>query len=78
LGTDLPPPVPKGEMCKTNPIPAAARWDEAPGGERHGAIVSKPVAHGRLDFALRDLPISPGSGSIRLLWLHPHSQRQER
>ena len=33
---------------------------------------------GKLDFALRDLPISRGSGSMRLLWLHPHSQRQER
>jgi hypothetical protein len=42
------------------------------------AVVSKPVAHGKLDFALRGLPISPGSGRIRLLWLHPHSQRQER
>jgi hypothetical protein len=46
-------------------------------GIRH-PMPATPVAHGKLDFALRDLPISPGSGSIRLLWLHPHFERQER
>jgi hypothetical protein len=70
--------------CKTKPICHRRAGKTIVKGKALGdatpqrAIVSKPVAHGKLDFALRGLPIFPGSGSIRLLWLHPHSQRQER
>jgi hypothetical protein len=65
----------EGNRAKRSQFQGSSRSDGC--GIRH-PMPATPVAHGKLDFALRDLPISPGSGSIRLLWLHPHSVRQER